>query len=192
MGPRLHVSLVAVASLAVASCEASWSASSAVGVGVGVSVPPRPASAPSPLAGWTIGPSALGAYQADVDPAVEHDGHPTVALHTIADPGQHAYGTYVTTLDATPLRGKRVRASVWVRTGPEAVRGSFWIRALEADAPAEGAGLAAATQRLIAAADFIRYEVELIVPQQACGLQVGLGISWPGELWMDGVKVESE
>jgi hypothetical protein len=152
--------------------------------------PPAPeAAAPSPLEGWFVSGEAHRAYTATVDSAVPHAGHASIVFHATGETAAR-YATYMTEFDAAAFRGRRVRASVWVRTDGVTSRGDFWVRAQPQGAAVDAPGLAHGSQRLLPTADFTRYEVVVDVPPGTGRLELGLGIAGPGELWMDGVRVE--
>jgi hypothetical protein len=173
--------------LLLTACEFSMSSTTAVSAGS-----PAPAGpSPSPMAGWLVQGTAHDAYAAEVDPEVPREGHPTIRFHPTRDP-EGGYGTYMTSLDAAPVRGRRAHAIVWVRTQGVTSRGDVWLRAQGADSPADGPGLGYASAHLAPNADFTRYELFVDVPPEAARLQLGVGIAGPGMLWLDGVKIEAQ
>jgi hypothetical protein len=182
----MRLAPLVVASLLLTACEFSMSSSTSVSAGT---PPPAPPSA-SPLAGWSVQGRARDAYAAEVDPDALHDGHPTIRFHPTGDP-EGAYGTYMTSIDAAPVRGRRAHAVVWVKTQGVTGRGDVWLRAQGVDSPADGPGLGYASSRLLTNADFTRYELFVDVPPDAAHLQLGVGIGGPGMLWLDGVKIEA-
>ncbi len=149
-----------------------------------------PPAAPSPLAGWSIQGQGEAAYAAEVDPDVQREGHPTIRFHPTQDAGG-AYATFMTTLEAAPLRGRRAHAIVFVRTQGVTRRGDVWLRVQGNDSPPDGPGMATSITRLAGNAEFTRYELVVDVPVDAASLQLGVGLGGPGMLWMDGVKVEA-
>ncbi len=185
------VSGAALIALALPGCDVSVYSTT----GVSASSPPaEPAPAspagPSALEGWSIEGHARRAYQAEVDPDVVREGHPTIRLHPTVDTGG-AYATYMTSLDARPFRGRRAHASVWVRTQGVTARGDVWLRVQGSESPPDGPGLATSITRLPPNGDFTRYELLVDVPESASTVQLGLGLGGPGMLWMDGVSVEA-
>jgi hypothetical protein len=154
--------------------------------------PPPPVAAPatSPLPGWSIQGRGEEAYAAEVDADVLREGHPTIRFHPTRDAGG-AYATFMTTLEAAPLRGRRAHAIVYVRTQGVTVRGDAWLRVQGKDSPADGPGMATSITRLAANAEFTRYELVVDVPVDAASVQLGVGLGGPGMLWMDGVTVEA-
>jgi hypothetical protein len=173
----------------LAACEFSMYSSG----GVEAAVPPPPVSLPepSPLAGWSIQGHGRTWYAADADATVMREGHATIRFHPTQD-ANGQYATFMTTLEAAPMRGRRAHAVVWVRTEGVTSRGDMWLRAQAADSPADGPGLATSLVKLAASADFTRYELRIDVPDGATSVQLGVGLGGPGMLWMDGVKVEAE
>ncbi|HZU85399.1 MAG TPA: hypothetical protein VE987_20850, partial [Polyangiaceae bacterium] len=154
--------------------------------------PPPPvavAATPTPIEGWLVAGAAASAYIASADATVTHEGRATVVFRPTAETGDR-YATFMTGLDCIPYRGRRVRASVWVRTIGVTGRGDFWMRAQAPYSPADGAGIASTRQRLRPDADFMRHELVLDVPAECDKLQLGVGIGGPGMLWMDGVRVD--
>ena len=181
------VPLFAFAALGLCACEMSVYSSAGVSASTPSSSPPEP----SPLAGWSIEGHAQRAYLAELDPEVTREGHPTIRFHPTEETGG-AYATFMTSLDATPFRGRRAHAYVWVRTQGVTARGDAWLRAQATDSPSDGPGLATSIVRLASNAEFTRYELFVDVPVDAATLQLGLGIGGPGMLWMDGVKIEAQ
>jgi hypothetical protein len=182
----MRLAPLVLASLMLTACEFSMSSSTSVSAGT---PPPAPPS-PSPLTGWSVQGAARDAYTAEVDPDTLHDGHPTIRFHPTRDP-EGAYGTYMTSIDAAPVRGRRAHAVVWVKTQGVSGRGDVWLRAQGPDSPPDGSGLGYASSRLLTNADFTRYELFVDVPADAAHLQLGVGIGGPGMLWLDGVKIEA-
>ena len=173
----------------LAGCDLAVYSSAGLGLEAAPEAPPPP-PAPSPLPGWSIEGRAGGAYIAEADGQITREGHPTIRFHPTQDTGG-AYGTFMTTLDARALRGRRARATLWVRTQGVTARGDVWIRAQAAESPADGPGLATSITRLAPNAEFTRYQLMVDVPDDAASVQLGLGLGGPGMLWMDGVTVEA-
>ncbi len=119
------------------------SSSTAVSAGA----PGSDGPAASPLAGWSVQGAARDAYAAEVDPAAPREGHPTIRFHPTRDP-EGAYGTFMTSIDAAPVRGRRAHAIVWVRTQGVTSRGDVWLRAQGFDSPPDGPGLGYSSARL--------------------------------------------
>jgi hypothetical protein len=181
------LALLALPPLAVLpACEFQVYSSSGAPPGVTHNEPP----APSPLPGWSIEGSAQAAYAAEVDDDVHREDRPTIRFHPTRETGG-AYATFMTTLDAAPMRGRRAHAVIWVRTQGVTARGEVWLRVQGADSPADGPGLATSLARLPANASFTRYELVVDVPVDAASVQLGVGLGGPGVLWMDGVRVEA-
>lgn len=178
--------LAALALLCLAPCACELSVYSGAGVGVSTA-----GSSPDvALPGWSLQGRGQASYAAEVDTSVVREGRATVRVHPTGDPGGQ-YATFMTTLDAAPLRGRRAHAVVWVRTQGVTGRGDAWMRAQGADAPADGPGLAMSMVRLAPNADFTRYELTVDVPDDAASVQLGIGLGGPGMFWLDAVKVEA-
>jgi hypothetical protein len=181
------LALLALPLLAVLpACEFQVYSSSGAPPGVTHNEPP----APSPLPGWSIEGRAQDAYTAEVDGDVHREEHPTIRFHPTRETGG-AYATFMTTLDAAPMRGRRAHAVIWVRTQGVTARGEVWLRVQGADSPPDGSGLATSIAKLPANASFTRYELVVDVPVDAASVQLGVGLGGPGVLWMDGVRVEA-
>jgi hypothetical protein len=155
-----------------------------------IEAPPPGAPPSSPLPGWSIEGQGKAAYAAEADGDVVREGHPTIRFHPLRDPGG-AYATFLTSIDAAPLRGRRAHAEIWVRTQGVTSRGDVWMRVQSSGATGDGPGLAAAIVRLAPNAGFTRYELTVDVPDAADRVELGVGLGGPGMLWMDGVKVEA-
>jgi hypothetical protein len=179
----MRLAVVLPLALLAAACEVS-----VYGPGPAVGTSPEPPAASTPLPGWSIEGHARSAYAAEVDGDVPRDGHPTIRFHPMVDTGG-AYATFMTSLDAAPLRGRRAHAVLWVKTQGVTARGDVWLRVQAPDSPPDGAGLATSIARLAPNADFTRYELTVDVPETASSVQLGLGLGGPGMLWMDGVTV---
>lgn len=181
------VALLALPLLAVLpACEFQVYSSSTPPPGVSHNAPPEP----SPLPGWSIEGHGQNMYAAEVDGEIRREGHPTVRFHPTQATGG-AYATFMTTLDAAPLRGRRAHAEIWVRTQGVTGRGDVWLRVQGSDSPADGPGLATSISRLPVNAEFTRFELVVDVPEDAASVQLGVGLGGPGMLWMDGVRVEA-
>jgi hypothetical protein len=175
------------------ACEVSMYSTAGVEASSAPSPQPSPADdeSSSPLPGWSIQGHARSLYAAEVDPTVMRDGHATIRFHPTQDAGGN-YATFMTSLDAAPMRGRRAHAVVWVRTEGVTSRGDVWLRAQGAGSAPDGPGLATSLTKLAASGDFTPYELRIDVPDEATTVQLGLGLAGPGMLWMDGVKVEAE
>ena len=180
------VPLVVIA-CGLCACELSVNTGTGVSARVGATSPAEP----SPLPGWTLEGHAKQAYAAEVDTEVVRDGRATIRLHPTAETGGE-YATFMTSLDATPFRGRRAHGIVWIRTQGVTARGDVWMRAQAADSPPDGPGMAMSIVRLAPNADFTRYELYVDVPDDAVRLQLGLGLGGPGMLWMDSVRIEAQ
>ena len=182
----MRLAPLAFGCLLLTACEFSMSSSTAVSAGTPGSAGP----AASPLAGWSVQGAARDAYAAEVDPEAPREGHPTIRFHPTRDP-EGAYGTFMTSIDAAPVRGRRAHAIIWVRTQGVTGRGDVWLRAQGFDSPPDGPGLGYSAARLQPNADFTKYELFVDVPAEAAHLQLGVGIGGPGMLWIDGVRIEA-
>lgn len=184
----MRLAPLAMGCLLLTACEFSMSTSTSTAVSA--EAPPG-APSPSPLAGWSVQGAARDAYAAEVDPDAPREGHATIRLHPTRDP-EGGYGTFMTSIDAAQVRGRRAHAIVWVRTQGVTARGDVWLRAQGVDSPPDGPGMGYATTRLAPNADFTRYELFVDVPADAARLELGVGIAGPGMLWLDGVRVEAQ
>jgi hypothetical protein len=120
---------------------------------------------------------------------VLRDGHATIALTPIP-PTENKYGTWMRNIDAGPYRGKRVRASGFIRTEGAAGRVDFWSRVQAANSPGDGPGLGGGAHRLPADSDWTRYELTFDVPVEGVYVQYGVGIQGAGRLWLDDPRLE--
>ena len=185
----MRIAPLALGCLLLTACEFSMSSTTAVtAVSAGTPTPTGPTL--SPMAGWSVQGAAHDAYAAEVDPEAPREGHATLRFHPTRDP-EGGYGTYMTSLDAASVRGRRAHAVVWVKTQGVTARGDVWLRAQGFDSPPDGPGLGYSATRLTPNADFTRYELFVDVPPDAAHLQLGVGIGGPGMLWLDGVRIEA-
>jgi len=140
--------------------------------------------------GWTaIQHAGEESYDFALDSGRKKGGTQSLRITRI---GPEPYGTVMQVIDATPLAGKTVRLSAWMRTEgiPESGRG--------------GAGLVLTAMRgsSILAHDFMkrgrlrgdtewrRVSVELALPARTTRLEAGATLEGAGTAWVDDFELE--
>jgi hypothetical protein len=93
-------------------------------------------------------------------------------------------------VNAHDFRGKRVRASVWIRTLGASERADFWIRARFHSPSGDGPELGSSAAQLDSDSDWKKYEIELDVSPQTRVIDLGIGLDGPGTLFFDDATLE--
>lgn len=138
---------------------------------------------------WSLEGGAFRHYAIRRSTDVVHSGKASAWLGPIeAATGGYATADQVVAVDK--LEGKRLRASIWVRTAGARERCDFWVRFRDGYSPADGRGLGGGKIYLPVDSDWQLHSKELVVPQGALVLDFGVGISGPGELWFDDATIE--
>jgi hypothetical protein len=130
-------------------------------------------------------------YTFKLDRDVRHGGAASLRIDNV---GPEPFGSTYQQVDATRLRGQRLRWSGWLRT--EGVRGSatgggavLLMQAMQAGAPLAWNHMTDAPIR--GTTDWQRVSIELDVPAAAETVEVGVMLHGPGRLWLDDVELEA-
>ena len=145
--------------------------------------------APLP-AGWIAAGSHKQLYAMGVDASQAGEGRAAISLGSRpgAVDGNQVFGTAMTTVDATPYLGKRVRFTGMVRA--DAIRGSagLWMRV-------DGAGREQlafdnmGSRPICGTSAFTPYEVVLDVDVAATHIAYGVLLSGAGQVWLEEPKL---
>ncbi|MDB4908871.1 MAG: family peptidase [Gemmatimonadetes bacterium] len=153
-----------------------------------VSTSVRGRASASPASPWTLSSLHTGDYEAAIDSAVAHSGRASARLSArTAIP----YGVETVTqpLRADSYRGRRVRLSGFVKTRDVAGVGAHLSLSVNTAspipllAPAEDSALTGTSE-------WTRRAVELTVPANALGLNVGVTLNGSGSAWADDLTLE--
>jgi hypothetical protein len=145
---------------------------------------------PSPLANWSMAGRDSFMYEASLDNQVTHEGRATVyfrqggwMMDCFAPPCGEVVGAFVTTFDATTFRGHKAHATLWLRMGPEAREqtrrigfGRVGLRVQPRDRWPDGTWTATTVLPVQATVDFVRYELDVEVPEEAKALELGVSL----------------
>jgi erythromycin esterase len=139
------------------------------------------------LEGWTTAHPSTN-YDVAADPTVQHAGKPSVliAARAAQSHGQDFQGT-AQFFDATPLVGKRLRFTAYVKT-QNAASGGLWMRV-------DGAGGILgfdnmSDRAIVGTTAWTSYPVVLDIPTGSVRVVYGALLSGAGKLWISDVRVE--
>lgn len=142
-------------------------------------------------AGWFVGQHAgPPSYAFTHDADAPRTGNLSLRIDNI---GPEPWGALDQVIAATPLRGKTLRFSAWLRT-----------RNATGNAHGTGAGLAIQTRHggyvveqarmrtdaVAGTTDWARYEVHLEVARTADQIEVGVNLFGPGSVWIDDAALD--
>jgi hypothetical protein len=142
------------------------------------------------LAGWFQGGSGKREYVSRTVSDVRHGGRRGLMLTLGPDGDAATYGTVAQFFDARPYAGKRVRASIWLRSKGVTKRGDFWVRCRALGAPGDTSGPKAANAAVGPTSDWGEYVAVFDVPESSSQIDFGVGLSGPGTLWADDASFE--
>ena len=141
--------------------------------------------------GWLVGQHAgPPSYTFTHDAEAPRTGNLSLRIDNI---GPEPWGALDQVIAATPLRGKMLRFSGWLRT-----------RNASGNAHGGGAGLAMQTKRggyvveqarmrvnaVVGTTDWARYELHLHVANTADEIEVGVNLFGPGAVWIDDAALD--
>lgn len=161
-----------------------------------------PRGPPSPLANWSVVGRAGFAYKASLDNHVIREGRATVyfgqagewVFDCFVPPCGEVVGAFVTAFDATTFRGRKAHATLWVRMGPDRrqqashiVLGRVGLRVRPRDQWPDGTWTATTVLPVQATPDFVPYELEVDVPEEAKALELGVSLPSSTGVYIDPV-----
>jgi len=148
--------------------------------------------------GWFMSGAGADYYGATRDSSVRRDGRAPILLA----PTHETYdkeASWMTSLDAVPYRGKRIRVGMATKTHDAAAADSFWARVQAPDSPGDSVGLAARSIALPTSSGWERREIVFEVDPDADQIQFGVELStrmgthlgWSDEhIWVDDPRLE--
>jgi hypothetical protein len=100
------------------------------------------------------------------------------------------FGTMMTSIQATPFRGQRVRMKGYVKSKDVPTSAGLWFR-VDADAAGMGSALDNMSDRPIrGTTEWRAYELVLDVPEDARTLNFGVLLRGTGQVWVKGVTLD--
>jgi hypothetical protein len=135
--------------------------------------------------GWFLSGGGRNDYVQTLVSDVQHSGASALKLTLAPEGDKKKYGTTMQFFDADAFIGKRVRASVWVKSQGATGRADFWTRVQAHDSPGDGPGLGGGYSHLETDADWTEYVSVFDVPEGAAQLNFGVGLAGPGTVWID-------
>jgi len=142
------------------------------------------------LLGWPMSGEGRNDYAAELVMDVRHSGAKALRLTALPGADLTKYGSATQSFNAKPYWGKRMRATLWMRSQGVARRGDFWVRCRAADSPADGLGLAGGKSWVDPQSEWQPHEVVFDVPSTCAQVQFGMGLQGPGTLWADDAGFE--
>jgi len=134
--------------------------------------------------GWFLAGSKPYEFEAGVDPGQAYEGHRSAYLKS-KQLSVDGFGTLMQQFTAEQYLGKRVRLSGLVKSQEVPAWAGLWVRV---DKGKEmGVAFDNMQDRAIkGTTDWRRYEVVLDVPEDATGIAIGMLLTGPGEVWLNG------
>jgi len=138
--------------------------------------------------GWQRFGTTPQSYAASLDHTVVHGGKTSGHLAAISGqpPGS---ATIAQTVLAGAYRGRRLRLTAWLRSEGITVRGSLWMR-VEDSRGQVGPMDDGSDRPLEQAAGWQQHTIVLDVADDATFIHYGIGMSGPGQMWVDDVRLE--
>jgi hypothetical protein len=140
--------------------------------------------------GWEMMGSARPLYQAALDPAAKRAD--TTPLHVHADraPFPSSVAGAFRAFPAAPLLGKRVRATLWVKTS--SLSSALCVARLESGEDEwTGSKLGSKTEHLDGDSDWHACSMDLLVATGAGIILVGVKLEGTGDVWLDAPRVDA-
>ncbi len=135
--------------------------------------------------GWSSG---FPSYDVELVDAGPHGGARAVRI-VGRKPVAGEFGNVMQSIDATPLRGKRIRFSGWVRAEPMGMgRAQLWLRVDRADG--KRGFFDNMQDRPITAPEWRRYAIVGDVAADAQRIALGMMLNGQGRAWLDDVTLE--
>jgi len=139
-------------------------------------------------AGWLLAGSKPENYKTGVDSKMVYEGGPSAYLAgKVQDTG--GFGTLMQYFSATQYAGKRVRLRAWVRSEDVSQWAGLWMRVDKGSASVAFDNME--SRAIKGSTGWTSYDVVLDVPRDATNVSIGVLLTGPGEVWMNGVKFEA-
>jgi hypothetical protein len=135
--------------------------------------------------GWFVSGGGRKDYVQTVVTDVRRSGRSALKLTVAPEGDKKKYGTSMQFFDAAAFVGKRVRASVWVKTEGVTGRGDFWVRVQAPDSPGDGPGLGGGYAQVESDSDWTEYQTVFDVAASGTQIDFGVGLAGPGTVWID-------
>lgn len=139
--------------------------------------------------GWFLAGGARSHYRAVIDREERHGGASSARFEPAVDAPQ-GYGTLMQQIKAETWRGKRVRMTAFVKGRDVDARGDLWLRVQARESPGDGPGLGGGACRLSGTFDWKPCTIVFDVPARGDAIDVGVGTTGHGTLWLDDVHLE--
>jgi len=140
--------------------------------------------------GWiSVQHAGAVSYSFKLDTAEKHGGERSVRIDNV---GPEPYGSIYQKIAALPFQRKTVRMSAWLRT--RGVTGNALApgAVLTLQALRSGALVAfnhSPDQAQTGDTEWTRHVIELSIPAEADGLELGAMLPGPGQVWLDDVEL---
>jgi hypothetical protein len=139
--------------------------------------------------GWFVSGGARLHYSGVIDTKVKHEGRASVRFQpAVAEP--QGYGTLMQRFKAHDYRGKRMRLTAYTKGRGVDRRGDLWMRVQARESPGDGAGLGGAACQLSGDYDWQPCVMVFDVPNRGDAIDVGMGTTGHGTMWLDGITLE--
>jgi hypothetical protein len=137
--------------------------------------------------GWFVAGSKPSDFEAGVDPGQAYEGHRSAFLKS-KQTSVNGFGTLMQQFTADQYKGSRVRLSALVKSHEVTEWAGLWVRA---DKGKDAVAFDNMQNRAIkGTTEWRRYEIVLDVPKDATGVALGILLTGPGEVWMNGARFE--
>ncbi len=144
---------------------------------------------PTDPKGWFLSGGARLHYRGVLAKDVKHEGISSVRLEpTVTEP--QGYGTLMQRFNAADYRGKRMRLTAFTKGRGVDGRGDLWMRVQARESPGDGSGLGGGGCQLSGDFDWKPCVVVFDVPKLGDSIDVGVGTTSKGTIWLDGVTLE--
>lgn len=138
--------------------------------------------------GWLLTGVYPHQYEVGVDQKVVHRGRVSGTIKGSVNANTQGFGTLMQMFKADQFRGKRLRLSGFVRTDGVQMA-MLWLRIDGGDE--EPLAFDNMQDRPITGTtDWMAYEIVLKVADQAHAVAFGVILSGPGQVWIDGLRLE--
>jgi hypothetical protein len=152
----------------------------------------------SPPAGWTFA-GQLQEYDCNADPATMYMGLTSAYIRSREWVKPNSLGSMMRGFSAAPYAGKRVRLSANLKSEVVKAWCGLWMRVDDANHPQKGYPSSVAydnmhdglkDRSIKGATAWKNYSVVLDVPDGATDIYIGVALTGPGEVWINGSRVE--